>query len=258
MSGAPVVEVRGVSVSFGRRPVLENIDLTVGKGDFYAIIGPNGGGKSTLLKAILGLIRPSAGTIRVLGGTPFERRHLIGYVPQYRTFDFSYPVTVGEMVLSGRLGHVGGFPRRYREEDRLAADRAMETMDIGDLAGHEICALSGGQQQRAIIARALVGDPEVLILDEPTVYVDTPTGEHFMDLLAGLLEEMTVILVTHDVGVLSSRVTKVACLNRRIFTHETAEITGDMLEGAYHCPVDLIAHGLPHRVLREHEGGERP
>jgi len=131
-------------------------------------------------------------------------------------------------------------------------------MGIGDLAGQEIGALSGGQQQRAIIARALVGEPEVLILDEPTVYVDAPTGDHFMDLLVGLRDEMTVLLVTHDVGVLSSRVTKIACLNRRIFTHDTAEITGDMLTGAYGCPVDLIAHGLPHRVLGEHEGEERP
>jgi zinc transport system ATP-binding protein len=133
----------------------------------------------------------------------------------------------------------------------------MKTMGIDDLAGREIGALSGGQQQRAIIARALVGNPEVLILDEPTVYVDAPTGEHFLDLLVGLREEMTVLLVTHDVGVLSSRVTKIACLNRRIFTHETAEITPDMLEGAYRCPVDLIAHGLPHRVLGEHEQEER-
>jgi len=258
MRGDPAIDVRGVSVTFGRRPALESVDLRVEKGDFYAVIGPNGGGKSTLLKVILGLIRPSEGTVRVLGGTPFERRHLLGYVPQYRTFDFSYPVTVGEMVLSGRLGHIGGFPRRYRQEDREAAERAMETMGIHDLAGLEICALSGGQQQRAIIARALVGDPEVLILDEPTVYVDTPTGEHFLDLLTRLRRQITVLLVTHDIGVLSSRVTKVACLNRRIFTHETTEITGDMLEGAYHCPVDLIAHGLPHRVLGEHEQEERP
>ncbi|NVO66980.1 metal ABC transporter ATP-binding protein [Methanofollis tationis] len=258
MSGDPVIDVRGVSVTLGGRPVLEDVDFRVEKGDFYAVIGPNGGGKSTLLKVILGLIRPSAGTVRVLGGTPVERRHLLGYVPQYRTFDFSYPVTVGEMVLSGRLGHIRNFPRRYGQEDRAAADRAMATMGIGDLAAQEIGALSGGQQQRAIIARALVGDPEVLILDEPTVYVDAPTGEHFLDLLVGLREEMTVLLVTHDVGVLSSRVTKIACLNRRIFTHDTAEITGDMLKGAYGCPVDLIAHGLPHRVVGEHEGEERP
>lgn len=255
---APVIDFSGVSVSLGGRPVLEDVTWSVMPGDFSAVIGPNGGGKTTLLRVILGLIKPVAGTVRVLGGRPEEKRHLIGYVPQYRTFDFSYPVSVLEMVLSGRLGHVHGFPRRYSLEDREFACSALRTMGIADLADREIGRLSGGQQQRAIIARALATGPEVLILDEPTVYVDTPTGEHFMEILDGLRERMTIVLVTHDIGVLSSHVTKVACLNRRIYTHNDAQITGDMIQATYGCQVDLIAHGLPHRVFAEHQEGDRP
>lgn len=254
----PVIDLSGVSVSLGGRPVLQDISWKVMPGDFSAVIGPNGGGKTTLLRVILGLLDPAAGTVRVLGGSPAEKRHLLGYVPQYRTFDFSYPVSVLEMVLSGRLGHVRGFPRRYSREDREMAESALRTMGIADLAGREIGRLSGGQQQRAIIARALAAGPEMLILDEPTVYVDAPTGDHFMEILDGLRETMTIVLVTHDIGALSSHVTKVACLNRRLYTHNDARITGDMIEAAYGCPIDLIAHGLPHRVFAEHGEGEEP
>ncbi|QSZ67470.1 metal ABC transporter ATP-binding protein [Methanofollis aquaemaris] len=252
MKREPVIELSGVTVDLGGKRVLEDISLSVEKGDFYAIIGPNGGGKSTLLKTILGLVRPVAGTVRVMGGDPQERRHLIGYVPQYRTFDFSYPATVREMVLSGRLGHLQGFPRRYGRDDQEMAEEALDLMGIADLAGREIGQLSGGQQQRVIIARALAARPRVLILDEPTVYIDSPTEDHFMKTLDALRKRMTIIFVTHDIGALSSRVTRVACLNRRLYTHDSPELTPEMIEAAYGCPVDLIAHGVPHRVFPEH------
>lgn len=257
MKGELVIELSGVTVDLGGKRVLEDITLSIEEGDFYAIIGPNGGGKSTLLKTVLGLIRPMTGTVRVLGGSPRERCHLVGYVPQYRTFDFSYPTTVGEMVLSGRLGHLQNIPRRYRPEDHEMAEKAMGLMGIADLSEREISRLSGGQQQRAIIARALAAGPRVLILDEPTVYIDSPTEDHFMKTLDALRERMTIVFVTHDIGVLSSRVTRVACLNRRLYTHDSPELTPDMIEAAYGCPVDLIAHGVPHRVFPEHEEGER-
>jgi zinc transport system ATP-binding protein len=179
------------------------------------------------------------------------RRHL-GYVPQFRTFDFQYPITVREMILSGRLGHITRFPRRYGADDHARADEALETLQITDLADRQIQNLSGGEQQRVIIARALVGDPKVLLLDEPTVYVDAPTEAHFYDIVDQLRDRMAIVLVTHDVGVLPGLVTRVACLNRRLYTHDTDEITPDMLDAAYHCPVDLIAHGVPHRVFPEH------
>jgi zinc transport system ATP-binding protein len=250
---APVIEVEDVWVSWNGEPVLEGVNLTVCEGDFFAIIGPNGGGKTTLLKVILGLIHPNKGCVRVFGGTPEENRKYLGYVPQFRTFDFDYPITVMEMVLSGRLGHVSGMVKRYNDDDVRFARKALGTMGIDHLARRELQGLSGGEQQRAIIARALAGEPKILLLDEPTVYVDTPTETHFYDILDHLKETLTIVLVSHDIGVISTHVTKVGCLNRKLYTHDSAEITEDMLEGGYPCPVDLIAHGVPHRVFREHE-----
>ncbi len=256
MSG-PVIEVDDVRVRMRGQTVLEDVSLTVHQDDVYAIIGPNGGGKTTLLRVILGLLAPAAGEVRILGSTERKMRKYLGYVPQFRTFDFDYPITVREMVLSGRLGHVTRFPRRYDGGDRARTEEALETMRIADLADRQIRDLSGGEQQRAIIARALVGDPKVLLLDEPTVYVDAPTEAQFYSILDRLRDRMAIVLVTHDIGVLPEHVTRVACLNRRLYTHDTGEITTDMLEAAYHCPVDLIAHGVPHRVFPEHSKEER-
>lgn len=251
----PVIECSDVSYRAGEGLILDSVDLTVREGDFYAVIGPNGGGKTTLLRIILGLLQPSAGTVRVFGTSPRKGRAGVGYVPQYRTFDFQFPITVEEMVLSGRLSHVPGAVRRYEEHDREMVQKTLEQLGISRLKDRELRRLSGGEQQRAIIARALVGEPELLILDEPLVYVDIPTEERIFDLFAELESRLTILLVTHDIGAISSHVTRVACLNTRIFTHDTAEITGDMLAAAYRCPVDLIAHGVPHRVFRDHREG---
>ncbi|KUG20955.1 zinc abc transporter, atp-binding protein znuc [hydrocarbon metagenome] len=245
--------MKDLVVRYNGQPILEGVNLTVYEGDFYAIIGPNGGGKTTLLRAILGLIRPDQGEIRIKGGSPLEMRDLLGYVPQYRTFDFRFPITVMEMVLTGRLGKIRGIARRYGRQDYRAAEEALATMGISALAGREVDGLSGGELQRAIIARALAGEPEILLLDEPTVYVDVPTETQFYEILDRLRRRMTILLVTHDIGVIAACVNKVACLNRRLYTHDSNEITEDMLQAAYHCPVDLIAHGVPHRVFREHE-----
>ncbi|NYT06860.1 MAG: ABC transporter ATP-binding protein [Methanomicrobiales archaeon] len=248
-----VIEVRDVSCRLGGRTVLDHVNLTVRKGDLYAIIGPNGGGKTTLLRAILGLQEVDSGEVRLFGQAPREGRTRVGYVPQFRTFDFNYPVTVGNMVLSGRLGQIPGPVRRYSAEDHAAVIRALDRTGIGHLGGRELRGLSGGERQRAIIARALVGEPDLLILDEALVYVDIPTEAQLFDLLEELKKSMTILMATHDIGAISTHITCVACLNERLFTHGTSEITEDMLTAAYHCPVDLIAHGIPHRVLREHE-----
>jgi zinc transport system ATP-binding protein len=248
----PVIECRGIGYRAGDRLILDSVDLTVRKGDFYAVIGPNGGGKTTLLKIILGLLQPSEGIVRVFGTSPRKGRAGIGYVPQYRTFDFQYPITVEEMVLSGRLSHIPGVTRRYTERDRETVRETLKQLGISRLKDRELRRLSGGEQQRAIIARALVGEPKLLILDEPLVYVDVPTEERIFDLFAELESRLTILVVTHDIGAISSHVTRVACLNSKMYTHDTAEITGDMLAAAYHCPVDLIAHGVPHRVFRDH------
>lgn len=238
--------------------VLEDISLVVNEREFYAIIGPNGGGKTTLIKLMLGLIQPEKGTVRVFRGKPSENRMMLGYVPQFHTFDFHYPITLEEMVISGRLGNKNRVFTRFTKEDKAITEEVLQTLGISDLSGREISALSGGERQRAIIARALVSEPRALLLDEPTVYVDAPTEQQFYTILNSLKEKMAVVLVTHDIGVVSDHATKVGCLNRRLYTHDSGEITDDMLTSAYQCPVELIAHGVPHRVLRTHheEGHE--
>jgi zinc transport system ATP-binding protein len=251
-----LVELKGVWVRLGGRSVLEDINFSLEKGDFYGVIGPNGGGKTTLIKVILGLIRPWKGEVTVEGEPPEKNRQLLGYVPQYRTYDFTYPLTVQEMVLSGRMGLIAGPFRKYHDEDREKAHTAMERMGIGDIAERPIGELSGGQQQRAIIARALVSDPHALLLDEPTSHVDPRMEEEFYEILRSLHQRMAILLVTHDMTAISAYVDKIACLNRRLFTHGSREIDEDMLEAVYHCPINLLAHGVPHRVLRSHE--EKP
>jgi zinc transport system ATP-binding protein len=252
MTEEPVIEVKDLWLYKNGEVILEAINLQVFKGDVLAIIGPNGSGKTTLLRVILGLITPDRGTVRILGGPPQERRHLLGYVPQLRTFDFNYPISVRGMVLSGLLGRKTGIIRAFSAADTGAADKALATMGIAHLADRAIRDLSGGEQQRAVIARALAGNPQVLLLDEPTVFVDASTETRFYDILENLSRSMTIVLVTHDIGVIASHVTKVACLNRRLYTHDSQELTEDMVKGAYKCPVDIIAHGQPHRVLRPH------
>jgi zinc transport system ATP-binding protein len=247
------IALEHVYTEIAGQPVLEDISLKVNEREFFAIIGPNGGGKTTLIKLILGLIRPQKGTVRVFGGSPERNRKMLGYVPQFHTFDFHYPITLEEMVLSGRLGNKSRIFTQYTKEDLRITEEVLMTLGISDLSGREISALSGGERQRAIIARALVGEPSALLLDEPTVYVDAPTEQQFYSILNTLKEKMAIVLVTHDIGVVSDHATKVACLNRRLYTHDSGEITEDMLTSAYQCPVELIAHGVPHRVLRTHE-----
>jgi zinc transport system ATP-binding protein len=248
-----VIAAEDIWFSRDGQGILEGVNLTIRQGDFYAIIGPNGGGKTTLLKIFLGLVRPDRGTVRVFGKHPEETRSRLGYVPQMRTFDFHYPISARAMVLSGRLGHVRKWPRRFGDDDHDSTEQVLEALGITHLADREVQTLSGGEQQRVIIARALVGDPDVLLLDEPTIYVDAPTQAGFYEILDDLARKMTIVLVTHDIGVIVSHVTKVACLNRRLFTHDSREITEEMIDRTYGCPVDLIAHGHPHRVFRHHE-----
>ncbi len=245
----PSILLRDVSFGFGRTPVLESVNLEVRPGDFLGIIGPNGGGKTTLLRLILGLLKPDRGSVEVFGGSPEAARGHIGYVPQYARFDTGFPIDVLDTVRMGRLGHrVTGGHRR----DRQAAFEALEKVELGHLAKESIGRLSGGQLQRVLIARALAAEPEVLLLDEPTASVDTRIGQSVYGLLSDLSSALTVVLVSHDIGVISSYVKTIACLNVRLHYHHSRELTPEMIEVAYGCPVDLVAHGHPHRVLPTH------
>lgn len=245
-----VIEFRNVSFSFGGPPVLEAVDLSVEPGEFLGVVGPNGSGKTTLLRLVLGLLEPDRGDVRVLGGTPAEARHRVGYVPQFARFRRDFPLTVEQMVLMGRLGPgaaIGGWRRR----DRELAGQAMSELEIADLARRSIATLSGGQLQRALIARALTGDPEILLLDEPTANVDFRLEERLFDRLRALTEHCTVLVVSHDVGFISSYVSRVACVNRSVETHTPAGMTGDTIESLYGAPVQMV-----HRAHHHHHGGE--
>lgn len=248
---APAAELRGVSFAYRRRPVLEDVDLRVEAGDFLGIIGPNGAGKTTLLRLMLGLLEPGAGTVRVFGLSPRRARGRVGYVPQHARFRYDFPIRVRDVVLMGRLGSSEAFAR-FGREDRRAAGGALDRLDIAEIADRQIGELSGGQLQRVLIARALVMKPRLLLLDEPTASVDASAGGGIYRLLRELASAMTIILVSHDVGVISREVERVACLNCRLFDHGSEELTPEMLREAYGAPVEMVAHGRA-RMLGEHE-----
>lgn len=253
----PVIRIENLSLSFNGLVVLEDISLDIYADDFLGIIGPNGGGKTTLLKTMIGLVQPDSGRITINGGSIPENRHKIGYVPQYRTFDFGYPIHVIDVVMMGRLQYRKGILRHFSAKDERAAHEALEMMEIGDLAEKRISELSGGQQQRVILARAVAMEPEILLLDEPTSHVDVRFTSHFYDILKELHEKMAIVMVTHDITAVSTHVERIACLNRKIYIHSTPEITGQVLSEMYACPVEIIAHGIPHRVLEVHDAGKK-
>lgn len=247
----PAIEISGLYLSLDGQPVLQNVSLTVADCEFLGIIGPNGGGKTTLLKVITGLLKPDSGTVRIYGGQVDSRRNLIGYVPQFSKFDLEFPISVEEVVQTGCLSRGNPFSRPG-PEDLAAADEAIRLVGLDGYEKRQAGRLSGGERQRMLIARALASRPRILLLDEPTASVDSRSGQQFYDLLTTLNESITIILVSHDIGVVSRYVGKIACLNRDLVYHDSKEITTEMLEQTYHCPVDLIAHGAPHRVLEDH------
>ncbi len=247
-----LVRIEGLWVEYGNLVILEGIDLVVEDGDFLGIIGPNGGGKTTLLKAVLGLIPPSRGKVRIAGMPPAKARRLIGYVPQYNLFDREFPMNVLETVLMGRM-NVKGILHHHTEEDRELAREALRNAGMSGYETRQIGKLSGGEQQRVFIARALISRPKLLLLDEPTSGVDSSAQTDFYELLASLKKEMAIMMVSHDISAISVYVDKIACLNRKLHYHGSKEISAEVLEATYQCPVQMIAHGtIPHRVLKEH------
>ena len=247
-----VIRLDDIWVHYDGIPVLEGINLSVEPNKFLGIIGPNGGGKTTLLKVILGLIKPTRGNISVLGQLPEKGRKSIGYISQYTLFDRDFPVSVSDVVLMGRYGKTGLY-RRYSEEDKRAVKEALKTVDMLNYQNRQVGRLSGGEQQRVFIARALATDPKILLLDEPTASIDPNMQAEFYELIESLKQRMSVVMVSHDISAVSIHVDQIACLNHQLFYHGSKEVSAEALEKTYRCPIQLIAHGVvPHRVLREH------
>lgn len=245
----PAIELKDVSVSFGNTEVLKDVSVQLEKGAFLGIIGPNGGGKTTLIKVLLGLLSPDKGEVRIFGKKPEHAREYIGYVPQYSNFDFDFPISVWDVVLLGRVGKIG-FKPRYSQKDKKLASRALKKVQMYEYKDRQISELSGGQMQRILVARALSTNPSILFLDEPTASMDEKIKTSIYELMEDLNGEgITIVLISHDIGVISTYVEKVACLNKYFIYHGNGELSSEMLEAAYECPVDLIAHGHPHRVF---------
>ncbi|MFW6176353.1 MAG: metal ABC transporter ATP-binding protein [Thermoplasmatota archaeon] len=247
------IELDNVTVSFGNTEVLKDVSVSIDAGEFLGIIGPNGGGKTTLLKVLMGLHKPEKGKINIFGKDPKNAGEYIGFVPQYSNFDDQFPIDVWNVVLMGRVGKLGWKPF-YSKEDKKIAKRSLKLVNMYEYKDRQISNLSGGQQQRVLIARALATEPKILLLDEPTASIDEKIKSNIYDLLKKLNEEknITIILVSHDIGIISSYVKKIACLNKYFIYHGSDELTPDMVEASYECPVDIVAHGHPHRVF-EHK-----
>lgn len=235
-----LIDIHNLGFSYGETPVLKHIELQIEQGEFLGIVGPNAGGKSTLLKLILGLLEPQSGSIRVLGRPPAESSRCLGYVPQYPSFMRDFPISVEQVVQLGRLGMQG--TRRSASVDRDAAQQALGEVEADNLAQRQIGSLSGGQLQRVLLARALVSEPQILILDEPTANIDQRLESDIFDLLKRLNERMTILVVSHDIAFISAYVNRVACINGTLVCHHTDAIDGQVIQELYGENVRMVAH----------------
>ena len=244
-----LLEIKSLYAGYGSNIVLEDVSLTVGENDFIGVIGPNGGGKTTLLRIILGLIKPASGTILFKGEN--LKMYQIGYLPQISEGDNTFPVTVKDVVLSG-LMIKKRLTGRMSIPDKKEADRIMEELGLSGMGKVSLTELSGGQLQRVFLGRAIIGSPVLLLLDEPGNFVDFTFEHDFYDKLKELNKRMAILMVSHDVGTISSHVKSFACVNKSLHYHASAEITNEQLN-SYGCPIQLVAHGdIPHTILEKH------
>lgn len=253
-SDLPIIEISNLSFSYHDNPVLENVDLKIEKGELASIVGPNGGGKTTLLKLMLGLLKPDEGQIKVFATTPEKARSKIGYMPQHAQLDPQFPISALDVVLMGQVdrcekGLIRGFPRQSTSTARAA----LAEVGLGDLAQKSFNELSGGQRQRVLIARALCSEPELLLLDEPTSNIDPRSEENLYKTLARLNRQMTILLVSHDLGFVSQIVKSVICVNRQVVIHPTSQINGTIIKEIYGGDFNIVRHD--HRC--DHSGHSR-
>lgn len=247
-----LISLHDVSVAYDGYEALQHVNLEIFDRDFLGVIGPNGGGKTTLVKAILGAV-PHSGEIRYAQELFRGRERLIGYMPQISQFDRAFPISVFEVVLSGLQGH-HGFRSRYSRQDKQRAMELIAQSGLEEVARHPIGEISGGQMQRALLARAIISEPRLLILDEPTNFVDNRFEKELYNTLRELNDHMAIVMVSHDIGTISSVVKQIVCVNRHVHRHNSNILTPEQLLN-YDCPIQLITHGtIPHTVLEHHPG----
>jgi len=250
----PAVVFEDVTFAYNQMPILAGVNLTIDDGVTVGIIGPNGGGKTTLLKLIMGFLQPQCGTVQVLGGRPKDMRRKLAYVPQGLHFDRSFPVSVEEVVLSGRLSRTTWWGR-YHTADWAAARKALRKVGLVGLKDQQFGALSGGQRQRTLIARALVSDPKILILDEPTANIDSKAEADVYKILGELKGTMTILMVTHDLGIAVQQVDRVLCVQKETYWLQPDEICQHFAIGLYHRPV---TNDIPIQPQNAVFGKEKP
>lgn len=234
------ITIRDLSFAYDSQAVLTDVNLQVSPLDSICVVGPNGGGKSTLIKLIVGLLVPDVGTVRVFGESPEFARLRIGYVPQYARYDPQFPISVFEVVCMGCLGH--SLTGKFSKSDKQQAMEALSETGLASIASRPFSAISGGQRQRVLIARALATNGDILILDEPTANIDHESELHFFDLLAELNERMTILMVTHEVGFASTFFKRIACVNNQVVIHPTSELTGGLIQEMYGGDLRMIRH----------------
>lgn len=245
----PLIKIENLTVGYDKTPVLEKVNLEIFEQDFLGVIGPNGGGKTTLLKAILGLLKPISGKI-IFRKDIDRRKKSIGYLPQVRHIDRKFPITVFDVVRSGSL--MQGQLKISTSELKKKVEDLLEETGILSIKNKAIGELSGGQMQRVFLCRALISDPKVLILDEPDTFVDNRFEGELYGKLRHLNNSIAIVLVSHDLGTISSYVKTIACVNGDLHYHPSNNITQEQLNG-YNCPIQLITHGeIPHTVLKRH------
>ncbi len=238
---SPAIFIRDLCFSYDGYPVLEDVNLSIPTGDFASVIGPNGGGKTTLLRLILGLLRPSRGQIQVFGLTPEKARPRIGYMPQHAQLDPQFPATVMDVALMGRLGHGRAFGP-YSKKDKEAVITALDQVGLVEERRKSFASISGGQRQRLFIARALASEPDLLLLDEPTANLDVVMEGGLYQLLQNLNRTLTVVMVSHDLGFVSSLVKSVICVKCQVASHQTSELTPEIIDSMYGAPMRIVRH----------------
>jgi len=248
----PLIDIRQLTAGYDENIILTDVSLTIHNNDFIGVIGPNGGGKTTLLKTILGLLKPIKGEVIFHECMTEGNHHRIGYLPQINNIDRKFPISVSEVVNSGLMSRKS-IIKRYTKPEMAFAAELMNQMGIYDIRNKAIGELSGGQIQRALLCRALVNQPKLLVLDEPNTYVDNRFEKELYEKLRKLNEKIAILLVSHDLGTISTYVKSIACVNHSLHFHPGNKITPELME-AYECPIQIITHGkIPHTVLHQHE-----